>query len=369
MTKTPATYEVLTYEAPPAATAEVPPATLAQVPPATLAEVPPGAPAGSLKELIEATLYMPFPFRANPHGRRAAAGVDAWLARWGLTDDPAVADMIVRTRPAELAAYNGPAMDAELLQLVADQIAYQFVFDDRAEEIGRDGPDRLLPLLCESIGILRDDQPPGTPLGAALADLYGRVQQRCTPAQAARWAWHSREYVHGLLYEAVAQSRSVPVRIGVCTSIRALIAGVEPFYPLCEAAQSRELAPEELHHPVMRRLARLSADAAVWIPDLFSAVKEHRTGGLINLALAYQRAHRCSLPRAATLAIGRINAAIAEFERLYRSIEPELSPAGVGYVDGMAGWIRGCYYWSRTVPRYADAAAVPVVTRPDRPAR
>ncbi|PZT70658.1 sesquiterpene cyclase [Streptomyces sp. SW4] len=302
---------------------------------------------------------MPFPFRANPHETRAAAGVDAWLARWGLTDDPAVADMIARTRPAQLAAYNGPELDPELLQLMADQIAYQFVFDDRAEEVGRDGPERLLPLACESIGVLRDDRAPRTPLGAALADLYRRVQRRCTPAQAARWAWCSREYVHGLLYEAVAQSRPAPVRLGVRTSIRALIAGVEPFYPLSEAAQPRELAPGELHHPVMRRLARLSADAAVWIPDLFSAVKEQRTGGLINLALAYQHAHRCSLPRAVTLAVGRINATIAEFERLRRETAPELSPAAVGYVEGMAGWIRGCYHWSRTVPRYADAAAVP----------
>ncbi|MEG3628216.1 (-)-alpha-amorphene synthase [Streptomyces poriticola] len=316
-------------------------------------------PAGSLQELIEATLYMPFPFRTNPHEDRAAAGVDAWLARWGITDDPAVADMIVRTRPAALAAYNSPATDAELLQLVADQIAYQFAFDDRAEELGRHSPELLLPLVCESTDILRDDRPPGTPLGAALADLHRRVQQRCTPAQAARWAWNSREYVHGLLYEAVAQSRPVPVRVGMCTSIRALIAGVEPFYPLCEAAQAGELDPEELYHPVMRRLARLSADAAVWIPDLFSAVKEHRTGGMINLALAYQHAHHCSLPHAVTLAVGRINTTIAEFESLYRSIAPELSASGVGYVDGMAGWIRGCYYWSRTVPRYAETAAVP----------
>jgi hypothetical protein len=212
-------------------------------------------------------------------------------------------------------------------------------------------------MLCESIGILRDDQPPSTPLGAALTDLYGQVQQRCTPAQAARWAWKSREYVHGLLYEAVAQSHSGPVRMGLCCSIRALTAGVEPFYPLCEAAQPRELAAEELHHPVMRRLGRLSADAAVWIPDLFSAVKEQRAGGMINLALAHQRTYHCSLPEAVMLAIRQINRTIREFEELYEEIKPELSPAGIGYVEGMIGWIRGCYHWSRTVPRYADAAA------------
>jgi hypothetical protein len=326
---------------------------------ASPAAAPGGGAGGSLQELIEAALHMPFPFRANPHEERAAAGVDAWLSRWGLTDDPLVADMIERTRPAQLAAYNGPTMDPDVLQLMADQIAYQFVFDDRAEELGAEGPDRLLSMVCESIGILRDDQPPSTPLGAALADLYRRVQQRCTPGQAARWAWHSREYVHGLLYEAVVQSRPVPPRIGVCTSIRALIAGVEPFYPLCEAAQSRELTPDELHHPVMRRLGRLSADAAVWIPDLFSAVKEHRAGGVINIALAYQRAHDCSLAQAVTLAAQRINATIDEFQRLYRTIEPELSPAAVGYVDGMVGWMRGCYYWSRTVPRYADTGSAP----------
>ncbi|GAA2257359.1 (-)-alpha-amorphene synthase [Streptomyces indiaensis] len=313
-------------------------------------------PASPLVELIDTHLYMPYPFRRNPHEPAAAAGVDAWLRTTGLSDEPGVAAMICHTRPAELASYNSPDADPGILQLVAHQIAYQFVFDDRAEEVGRHRPGRLLPMLGESIAILRDDAPPGTPLGAALSDLYRQVRERCTPAQAARWAWKSREYVHGLLYEAVAQTHPSPLRSGLCTSIRSLTAGVEPFHPLCEAAQPCELTSEELHHPLMRRLSRLSADAAVWIPDLFSAVKEQRAGQMINLALAYQRAHQCPLPVAVTLAIQQINRTIREFERLHAEIAPELSPSGVGYVDGMAGWIRGCYYWSRTVPRYADAA-------------
>jgi hypothetical protein len=319
----------------------------------------PGNPAGNLKELIESELYMPFPPMRNPHESEAAAAVGEWLRSWGRTDDPTVAAMIARTRPAQLASYNGPTMDADVLRIVANQIAYQFVFDDRAEEIGRRGPSALLPMLCESIGILRDGRPPTTPLGAALADLHRQVEERCTPDQTARWAWHGREYVHGLLYEAVAQADPSRVRIGLNDSIRALTAGVEPFYPLCEAAQPLELSPGELHHPAMRRLRRLSADAAVWIPDLFSAMKEQREGGVINLALAYAREHRCTLSQAVRLAIVRINGTIREFERLSEEIRPWSSPAGLGYVDGMAGWIRGCYHWSRDVPRYADTAAVP----------
>ncbi|MFF4899698.1 (-)-alpha-amorphene synthase [Streptomyces sp. NPDC001068] len=319
------------------------------------------APAANLRDLIDSRLHMPFPFRRNPHEAEAAAGVDAWLDRWGLSAEPGVAAMIARTRPAELASRNSPTMDAALLRIVAVQIAYQFVFDDRAEEVGGSSPGGLVPMLCESVAVLRDDRPPGTLLGAALADLYRQVRERCTPGQAARWASRSREYVHGLLYEAVAQAQPRLLRAGDCASVRSLTAGVEPFHPLCEAAQPHELSPAELHHPVVRRLGRLSADAAVWIPDLFSAVKEQRSGGIINLALAHQREHRCSLQAAVVRAIRQINAAIEEFQRLYGEVEPELSPAGVGYVDGMAGWIGGCYHWSRTVPRYADVVSVPAV--------
>lgn len=323
--------------------------------------VPDGLQASSLKELIDTHLSMPFPFLRNRHETEAGAGVDAWLGVWGLTDEPGVAAMIARTRPAQLASYISPTVDSALLQIIADQIAYQFVFDDQAEEMGRHSPGRLMPMLFESIGILRDAQSPTTALGAALADLHRQVRERCTPAQAARWAWKSCEYVHGLLYEAVAQSDSVPLRIGHCTSIRSLTAGVEPFYPLCEAAQPRELTLAELHHPVIQRLSRLSADVAVWIPDLYSAVKEHRAGGIINLALAHQREHRCSLAAAVMLAIRQINGTLEEFQMLHEEIRPELSAAGAGYVDGMIGWIRGCYYWSRTVPRYADALSVPAL--------
>ncbi|WTN46714.1 sesquiterpene cyclase [Streptomyces sp. NBC_00631] len=270
--------------------------------------------------------------------------------------------MIACTRPAELASCISADVDPGLLQIVANQIAYQFVFDDRAEDIGQRSPGLLLPMLFESIAILRDGRPPGTLLGAALADLHRQVRERCTPAQAARWAWKSREYVHGLLYEAVAQAQPYLLRAADCTSIRSLIAGVEPFYPLCEAAQPDELSPTELHHPVVQRLGRLSADAAVWIPDLFSAVKEQRAGGMINLALAHQRENGCSLQDAVLLAIRQINDTIEEFQVLHAEVEPELSPAGVGYVEGMTGWVGGCYHWSRTVPRYADVTTVAAVS-------
>jgi hypothetical protein len=319
-----------------------------------------GAPhTSTLRELVDAHLYMPFAFLRNPHESAAGAGVEEWLRAQGLSHEPGVMAMLSSTRPAELASYTSPGVDADILQIVANQIAYQFVFDDQAEEVGRRWPDRLLPMLCESVAILRDGRPPSTALGAALADLYRQVQERCTAAQAARWAWASREYVHGLLYESVAQNGTAPLRTGLCTSIRSLTAGVEPFYPLYEAARRGEAAPEELHHPVMRRLRRLSVDAAVWTADLFSAAKEQRAGDMINLALAHQRAQGCSLPVAVTLAIRQINSAISEFESLHQEIEPALSPAGLDCVEGMVGWIRGCYYWSRTVPRYADAAMVP----------
>jgi len=97
----------------------------------------------------------------------------------------------------------------------------------------------------------------------------------------------------------------------------------------------------------------------VWIPDLFSAVKEQRAGTMINLALAYQREHQCSLQVAVFHAIKQINDTIVEFQHLYAQLRPDLSPAAISYVEGMAGWIRGCYHWSRTVPRYADVVTVP----------
>lgn len=304
---------------------------------------------------------MPFPFRRNPQEAEATAGVEAWLSEWGLTDEPGVAAMIHRTRPAELASFTSPDVDAGLLWTVACQIAYQFVFDDHAEVVGRRSPGRLLPVLCESVEILRDGRRPSTPLGAALADLHRQVRERCTPAQAARWAWKSREYVHGLLYEAVAQAQPFRLRTRDCTSIRSLTAGVEPFYPLYEAAQSRELTAAELHRPVVQRLSRLSSDTAVWTADLFSAVKEQRAGEMINLALARRREHQCSLQDAVLLAIQEINGTIEEFEKLYAESESELSPAALGYLQAMTGWMRGCYDWSRAVPRYADVVSVPAV--------
>ena len=71
--------------------------------------------------------------------------------------------MIARTRPAQLASFTSPAVDTGILRIVAHQIAYQFVFDDRAEEVGRHSPAGLVPMLCESVAVLRDGRAPSTP--------------------------------------------------------------------------------------------------------------------------------------------------------------------------------------------------------------
>jgi Terpene synthase family 2, C-terminal metal binding len=308
----------------------------------------------NLQQIIEENLYMPFAFAENLHQAEAADSVHKWLTRYGIMADPAVASMIEYTRPAQLASYNSATVDLDILRIITNQIAYQFVYDDRAEDVGRHDPVGLLPMLSESIEILRDDRPASTALGMLLADLYGQVEQRCTPAQTARWRWHSREYVHGLLHEAVAQTRPEAAQVDQVLPIRALTAGVRPFFPLYEAAQANELSVQEICQPAMRRLERLAANAAVWVPDLFSAVKEQHRGGVINVALAHQRQHDISLPEATRLAIRRINQTIHEFEAIYIELKPQLSSSAVGYVEeGLVGWIRGCYYWSRTVPRYA----------------
>jgi hypothetical protein len=39
-------------------------------------------PRTTLKDLIDATLYMPFPFQSNRHEPESAAGVDTWLRTW-----------------------------------------------------------------------------------------------------------------------------------------------------------------------------------------------------------------------------------------------------------------------------------------------
>ncbi|MFF4213090.1 cytochrome P450 [Streptomyces sp. NPDC001796] len=112
-----------------------------------------------------------------------------------------------------------------------------------------------------------------------------------------------------------------------------------------------------------------------WLPGQSAAVRNRRPAALRRRQPQTRRGHLrhggghpgrgdggppLASAAAARLAIGTINRAIREFERLSEQIRPRSSPAALGYVDGMAGWIRGCYYWSRDVPRYADIAAVPV---------
>jgi hypothetical protein len=308
---------------------------------------------------LDELLNIPFPFACHPDMAELEHVITTWMSQFGLIDDPADRLLHQRTLPGRLTAYIYPDMNSEIFEIAGYQLGYQFAFDEYAEAMSEAGPASLLPVVLEQVEVTRGYHPENSSIwGRPLADLRERVLKHATPAQSARWAENYCGYLHGLLQEAVQRATGQPPELDTCIRIHSLTNAVRPLYPLCEMAQRQEMQPAEIYDKRLQRLALLSGNIAGWINDVYSVIKEVDAGITINLVLAYQSSRDMSLGEAVRASVRQVNSAILEYLSLSAELRPFMSAAGIGYLEGMTGWIRGAYYYCRSAERYTGSDAL-----------
>ncbi|MEV6673190.1 hypothetical protein [Streptomyces sp. NPDC051162] len=212
--------------------------------------------------------------RVNPHGAEAAAFVERWVRRTGLTQSFSAQRRFRKAGCAAFAARVMPDAECGRLQRGAAWLVWFFILDGRSEECGAGGlpppyADALLDFLPVDLG---RTPPPRTALERALADAWRMTAPAMSPRWRSRFAAHFGEFVDAWLLTTEGPARplldlveytsgyEVPPEVACLASMDGLVRAAVLACP-----GERELSPEFLAsraHALRPARSGLAADLA-----------------------------------------------------------------------------------------------------------
>lgn len=289
--------------------------------------------------------------RTDDIDRRFAARWHSWLA------EPAFADGVGAMRRGGVAQLTGrffPQANGEDLDLIADFIYFMFMWDDECDH-ATPAQSELVVRTELALQTLVEAQPlPQAPL---LVHMLGVLSARLRGRMSACW-WHrfSRQvqlWLEATVWEAVERrSGGAPELAGYLMQRQQTVA-MYPCFSLIELAIGEEVRLPLRACPDLLQLETCSNQILGWTNDVFSYEKEVSHGEQHNLVHLLARAE--SLPTAAAVerAVALINAEVARFSRLDRSLRHNASLSA--YLDGLHHFLRGNIDWSIGSARYPGA--------------
>lgn len=296
------------------------------------------------------------PVRRNPHGAGVQARCLQWATRMGLAPDAKALKKISKIQVDDIAARTYPTANPELLQILADMLAWFFVSDDQYDErvLGAN-PQKLEKICGNFLRILETGAPrlAISPLGRALLDIRCRLVPHADADWLPRFASSMELYLHGCLQEAKNRQDLITPEFGDYRQIRRASVGTYPCFDLIELAMTSYGTSEIFAQPVLGILRDLATDVVAWLNDIVSFQKEISFNDPHNMIAVLMADCGLDPTEAAAKTVELINEQMDGFASLASQARAKLGPLGNEYIDGLENWIRGVYDWSFTSERYS----------------
>jgi hypothetical protein len=309
----------------------------------------------------------PYQSHVSPHVQHARVHLGGWVRDSGLIRGSAARARFERADFAWFAGTVYPRAGAEQLALMAEWFAWLFLVDDQLDDgaLGTDDA-RAQQMRAEMRALLGPGDypdPGGSPVLAALADLWRRTRVSAGAGWCDRFAghldeclgvavtWEIHNRVHGIIPdpETYVRNRRHTGAIYVCMDLIEIVEGVE----VCPAIHSS---------PEFSSALDAACNVVCWTNDVYSLAKERSLGEVHNLVCVIASHRGLPLPSATR----QVCAAIAAESARYLALEQRLLraypqvPALRPVVAGMQTWISGNNAWSRRTHRYAAASAADI---------
>lgn len=296
----------------------------------------------------------------NPAHALAAAATKEVAFRLGLFADAAAEERYDRARFVELSAGAYPTASPEVLRLAELWHFWLFSFDDRTDE--RDGDlardverhQRVVTALTARLEA-RPSSPPRADDDAHLVylDLVLRELERlASPRLCARFAGYARDYLlHGSMPGALNSWRGEVPSFEEFIPQRLQEGAVYTVLPLVELAETIDLSPATVAHPLVQRLQDLANLIIALTNDFFSYENEVVLNRSPNNLLRVIGQHRgLDLAQSVLWALGLVDGYLDEYARLARMFDghDELRR----YVRGLSNWICASQRWYLDSGRY-----------------
>jgi len=297
-------------------------------------------------------LYCPFSPAIHPEVKRVALHTDAWVASFHLYTGAAY-QKYQADNFAWLTARFYPGAELEQLQIANDFIVLLFALGDlldgsytieKQEQLST-FIDRFNAVIQHSALLVRETE---TPLLAAWANLWPRIEQISTAASTARLS----QSLHALLQAALRElehTRTQALTVAQYMAERPYLAGAGISTGIIPIIEGIWLPDDVLQHPVLTELEQLSHNLLCWSNDLFSFSKEQANGDAHNLVSIVQQERGLTLEEALLCVAAIHNTDMRRFVSLSGQLpvfDAATDQAVARYVEALRRHLRGNIDWS-----------------------
>ncbi len=315
-------------------------------------------------------LRYPWDAPTNVATAQAERAAEAWVIRHGLLRDDTIAARYRGVSVGLLAGMTHPTAAPELLELVAQVMAWIFIEDDHYDAaVERASSDALSQRFRGYVEILARRRAPADADVAmhALADLARRLSARGS----AGWYRHfvatmQQFWLEGVLVETWYREQGITPDPASYMATRVQTVGVYVCLALAEL-DGNELDATLRSHPLVMRTTWLTSRIIAYVNDVVSYEKERRAGDPNNFVHTLRHHHALDLGSAVARTVQAHDRELAQFLALDRALHhasPELAARIASLVAACRAWMAGALQWQRIATRYAAGRALLVPEAP-----
>ncbi|MFI1198349.1 hypothetical protein ACH4VR_02565 [Streptomyces sp. NPDC020883] len=311
---------------------------------------------------------IPFPSKINPHLEAIRDGHERWLRKYRLISDDADAESFKEWKMVELAARAYPEATVRGLRIAADAMGWFFRFDDLFDG----GPlacdlSRASKFIAAATGIAGNpdftSELDEVPVIGAFRDIRRRSMVGMSRQWLRRSADHWRGYFEGNLKETAIRATRAPISLAELIKLRRFTIAAAPSADLNECASVLEISERVRLNPHFQGMEADTADAIIFVNDLWSENKEESAGEPFNAVSVIQSEAHCDRRTAQFKVADLLDDCIRRFrwrrERFEDWLNGQRMPkdersAAAHQVAHLQGWIRANYDWSLESSRYRE---------------
>lgn len=232
--------------------------------------------------------------RAAPWGPQLDASLMEFTRVTGLLTTEAALDYYSTQRFGTMCAYVVPGAVSQMRREIYGRLmAWFFIYDDWAEQLGRDlSPDDVACLIDDVQTWFADDECAvrrlDVPAARSMREIWRQIRQDTSP----QWRERLREELGTYLRTAVEEARLVRSGqvnpLAAANELRQLATAARPVFTMAEYAYGIELAPEVVRHPLLRKADAASTVAIAYANDIIGLKADLLRGIRDNLVLSLQ---------------------------------------------------------------------------------
>jgi selina-4(15),7(11)-diene synthase len=332
--------------------------------------------------LIEVpTAWCPIPGGIHPRWEQVHADAVDWMSRHRIHRDERHRLRNAASGAGELAARVAPDGDEEALRIYARFLMWLFSFDDAYCSEGEYGrrPQDLVNVTARMLRVAETPHPDlmfdGDPWTSALRDIRLSLDELASPVQVTRWVTALRMYLFTQVWEASHRRHGTIPDLNDYLAARIFSGSLDVCASLLDFLHGHELEMTEARRPGVRALTEMMAILVSVDNDIMSYHKENsRSGDPQRMLDVLMRSQGRTLDEALRTTVAMRDRILVRYLALRDDVTNSASPALLGYLRGLDGWIRGNLDWGRTCARYlnpedpitlpTDFATVPVDDSP-----